>query len=208
MFNILETKEPYYAIIDHDEKCEIISLAKEIIKQEKFQWIKGSDQNFKHQRLYTNDCVKLVEMSPLRALKNHCKNPYASIFSTAPGCYYRAHKDGLSIRFALNYLVDVEDNCCVTSWYDDRVSDFYKTDTLDGRSRELDGFNKSNHQATCSTVFLPNQCVLFNTDVYHDFDNQQSNQIRNVLTIRFSEPDSYKWQDALTELKNLIQNVH
>ena len=34
----------------------------------------------------------------------------------------------------------------------------------------------------------PGECILFNTDIFHDWDNQLSNNYRVVLTLRIKQP--------------------
>jgi hypothetical protein len=198
---IIEINEPYYVIIEHSGQDQVIDQAAEIIKNQNYEFVRGNNY-FKHCRIPHSNTIEILKLTPLRFLSSTCSKPYASIFSTGPGYYYRAHKDGTSIRYALNYLIDVQDDCCVTSWYDDQISDHYVTNTFKGRSRELENFDKSAHQPRCSTVFKQNQCVLFNTDKYHDFDNRSSQNHRNVLTMRYSAPENFFWEDALREIKN------
>ena len=203
MLKILDQWYPFYCIIEHDNQYQVIDMAKKIIKNQNYEFVSGNDY-FKHCRIPYSNTIEILELTPLRFLSSTCSKPYASIFSTGPGCSYRAHKDGTSIRYALNYLIDVQDDCCVTSWYDDQISDHYVTNTLNGRSRELENFDKSAHRPLCSTIFKQNQCVLFNTDKYHDFDNRLSSNTRNVLTIRFSMPIDFYWEDAHKKLQNHV----
>jgi len=42
----------------------------------------------------------------------------------------------------------------------------------------------------------PNECILFNTDIWHDFDNSQSTNRRMVLTLRVNNPSTFYFDDA------------
>lgn len=197
---IISLVAPYYCVVEHENQQQIIDYAQQLLADGDFEFSRG-DHNFRHQRLKKTDCQTLLNWSPLTKIKTGLK-PYASIFSTGPGHYYRAHKDGQNIRAALNYIIEVHDSCCVTSWYDDQIETHYQIDRLGGVSRELQNFQKQNHRAQCSQIFSQNQCVVFNTDIYHDFDNTSSANSRHVLTLRFSEPHDLHWHDIVQEFKN------
>ena len=95
-----------------------------------------------------------------------------SLFVTQPGFYYRAHKDGLNHRCSINYTVKILDDQCVTSWYSDSDLQEYEIDNLPSKtSREAVGFDKAKHVPLKSMVAIQNECILFNTEIYHDFDN-------------------------------------
>jgi hypothetical protein len=121
-----------------------------------------------------------------------------SFFISKPGLYYRAHKDGLDTRFSINYTVKILDDKCVTSWYcDDDLKD-YQIDPLSVESRrnpltavssrECVGFVKSNHIPTKTMIAKQGEVILFNTDLFHDWDNTTSVNERVVLTLRIAKP--------------------
>lgn len=199
--NITVKHDPCYTLIDHDNQNRILEYARNILFEQRYEFVRGNE-NFKHCRLKQDDCFNLLKLSPLINLKSVASEPYASIFSAAPGSYYRAHKDGQTIRYALNYVLEVADEECITSWYADSVAEKYNHGYLNGFSRELVDFEKEQHTPLISTTFKKNQCILFNTDIYHDFDNRTSKNWRHILTLRWSEPDNIYWTDALKILAN------
>ena len=112
-----------------------------------------------------------------------------SLFVTQPGFYYRAHKDGLNHRCSINYTVKILDDKCLTSWYSDNDLKEYEIDNLASKtSREAIGFDKAKHVPLKSMIAVQNECILFNTDIYHDFDNSKSQNERIVLTLRLENP--------------------
>jgi hypothetical protein len=119
-----------------------------------------------------------------------------SFFYSPPNLYYRAHKDGLDHRFSINHTIKVLDNKCVTSWYSDDVGKGYTRDYVNGESRELKGFVKENHTPIKSMVAQPNECILFNTEIFHDWDNRNSSNERVVLTLRSITPGSVYYDDV------------
>jgi hypothetical protein len=69
-------------------------------------------------------------------------------------------------------------------------------DYLNGNSRELTGFVKENHTPIKSMVAQQNECILFNTEIYHDWDNSNSSNERVVLTLRSITPGSVYYDDV------------
>lgn len=198
--HITEEKSPFYCIFTDEATTEIVDRATEILYNQEFDFARGFE-NFKHCRLKNIDCNKLIGLSPLRFLSHKCSRPYASIFSTQAGHYYQAHKDGQTIRYALNYILDAGDGVCETHWYSDEVARNYQMNLLGGSSRELDNFDPDQHQPLQTAVFQNSQAVLINTDLYHDFDNRTNTKSRHVLTLRFSAPPDFYFEHALSEIK-------
>jgi hypothetical protein len=100
-------------------------------------------------------------------------------------------------RFSINYLTRVLDDKCVTSWYsDDDLKVYFIDNTLTQSSRECVGFIKENHTPIKSMIAKQNECLLFNTDIFHDFDNSQSDNTRVVLTLRCRNPNAMYFDDV------------
>ena len=97
-------------------------------------------------------------------------------------------KDSLYQRFSINYTIQIADEKCVTSWYSDDDLKHYPIDFLKGHSRECEGFNPKNHTPLKSMIAKPGECILFNTDLFHDWDNSQSDNYRIILTLRIKQP--------------------
>jgi hypothetical protein len=197
---IILDRSPYYCLIEDKNTEQIIQIAREILAEKRFEFIRGTE-DFQHSRLLYHDCQKLISLSTLRFLLDKCSRPYASIFSTKAGYYYRAHKDGQTIRYAMNYIIDAGDGVCETHWYSDEVAKHYEINSLGGTSRELEQFDSHNHTAVESTVFQNNSAMLFNTDIYHDFDNRSNTRARHVLTLRYGLPSDFYFEHALLELE-------
>jgi hypothetical protein len=82
----------------------------------------------------------------------------------------------------------VEDDKCVTSWWSDEDLKQYPINYLNGGSRECTGFNPKRHAPLKSMTAKPGECILFNTEIFHDWDNRNSNNYRVVLTLRIEQP--------------------
>ena len=194
---IVEDCSPYFITFTHDGMNEVFDTADELIKHNEYAFTISGYDKFSHNRLTLEQSV-LIEKTPAKMIENF-KYPIAAIFTSEPSLYYPAHKDGMHIRFAINYIIKASDENCVTSWYDDVLEKRYVT-TCDSSSREVMGFNPSEHTPLKSTIFKQGQCVLFNTDIYHDFSNVYSNNIRHVLTIRSKNSPQLYFDDARKQL--------
>ena len=181
MITIIEDCSPYYIRFTHDKLHDIIEFCKTKIVD-----AANSDKTFIHHKLPLEDAKYILSLVPV--LDNSSlsfEERRVSLFITKPGRYYRAHKDGLYDRFSVNYTIQILDDQCITSWYSDNDLKNYNIDYLEtNTSRECENFIKEHHTPLKSMVAVPNECILFNTEIFHDFDNRQSSNLRVVLTLR------------------------
>jgi len=193
MYTIIEDCSPYYIRFTHPGIEQIIDICKQGLEGIEFE------NSFTHYRYPADIREKILELTPLTQQLDLDPNR-ASLFVTKPGRYYRAHKDGANHRISLNYTVEILDNACVTSWYSDEDLTDYNIVGLDwqNQSREAQFFGKNRHKHTPikSMTAKPNECILFNTDLWHDFDNSQSTNQRSVLTLRMTNPGNFYFSDA------------
>ena len=192
-YTIIEDCSPYYIRFTHDGINEIIDYCKLHSPD-----IDHVQKTFIHHVFPEDQANHLLSITP--AAQQMPLRPHrVSLFMTKPGRYYRAHKDGLIDRFSINYTVSISDDKCTTSWYtDEECKDYQITDMKSQRSRECLDFVKENHSPVKTMIAKPNEGILFNTDIFHDFDNRQSNFSRTVLTFRIMEnvsADTY-FEDA------------
>lgn len=189
-YEILEDSSPYFIRFTHPgikELCEYCHKhVPDLSNIEVFQhYIFPYEQS--------QEILKLVPASkkiPFQADR-------VSLFITAPGYHYTAHKDGANHRFSLNYTIRVLDRKCVTSWYDEEDLKDYKIDDLyNNWSREIEGFDKSKHTPLKTMIARPYEGVLVNTEMWHDWDNSASNNYRIVLTLRHKEPANNYFHDV------------
>lgn len=203
-FKIIEDCSPYYIRFTHEGIDEIIKECLSIVKNNVYS------KGFTHHALEENLAEKLLDKIPISKLLSINKSR-VSFFITNPGYYYRAHKDGLDHRFSINYTIEILDDKCVTSWYSDSDLEKYPIDNLkhieyykdknkfvydNGCSREADGFIKENHIPLKSMTAKSNEVILFNTDIFHDFDNSKSKNQRIVLTLRATKPANIYFNDV------------
>lgn len=187
--NIIEDCSPYYI------RFTYVGMEK-VIESCKKEWFTDRpDRTFIHHRYPVETANTVLANVPWTSSLGLNENR-VSLFVTKPGRYYRAHKDGLTHRYSLNYTISILDDKCVTSWYSDDVASNYELDTLNGTSRELKGFQKENHSPLMSMTAIEGECILFNTEIFHDFDNSKSTNERVVLTLRSKNPESVFFDDA------------
>jgi hypothetical protein len=155
------------------------------------------NQTFTHYRFPPEIRQKVLCSTPLTQSLD-LDQTRASMFVTNGGRYYQAHKDGINNRISLNYTVEILDDTCVTSWYSDKDITGYEIVGLDWKqpSREAKGFDKSKHTPLKSMTAKPNECILFNTNIWHDFDNSRSTNRRMVLTLRVKNNETFYFDDA------------
>ena len=195
---IIEDCSPFYIRFTHEGIDKIIEYGK--------QCVPNLDQikTFHPHRLDHNQAASLLAMTPLTDMVP-LEPERAILFISAPGLYYRAHKDGMIDRCSFNYTVSINDDKCVTSWYSDKDLTEYQLDPvlLDRKlSRECVGFDPTNHTALKSMTAMPGECILFNTELFHDWNNTESNNYRVVLTLRIAHP--FRTETYFEDVKKLI----
>jgi hypothetical protein len=191
MYTIIEDCSPYYIRFTHNGLDNIVDICKQGLEGIEFE------KTFTHYTLSPEIREDILSTTPLSKSLD-LNQTRVSMFVTNGGRYYRAHKDGIDNRISLNYTVEILDTECVTSWYSDNDVTGYDIVGLDWAkpSREADGFNKSKHTPLKSMIAKPNECILFNTDIWHDFDNSQSTKRRMILTLRVNNPATFYFDDA------------
>lgn len=181
---IIEDCSPYFIRFKHTGSDEIISRC----RQYKIDQITNNNKKFLHYKLPENQGKEILTMVPGHEQFNYLEKR-VSLFVTQPGVYYRPHRDGLGLKMGINYIVDVRDDKCITSWYSFEEFEGRPIDNLENNnSREIADFNwrAEYHKHTPLKSFTAQQgeVVLFNTDLYHDVNNVFSKNERTILTIR------------------------
>jgi hypothetical protein len=191
MYTIIEDCSPYYIRFTHNGLDNIVDICKQEMEGIEFE------KTFTHYVLSPEIRKEILVNTPLSKSLD-LNQTRVSMFVTKGGRYYRAHKDGINNRISLNYTVEILDNKCVTSWYSDNdLANYFLIGlTWKKPSREAVGFEKNKHTPIKSMIAKPNECILFNTDIWHDFDNSQSTNRRMVLTLRVNNPSTFYFDDA------------
>jgi hypothetical protein len=191
MYTIIEDCSPFYIRFTHPGIERVIDFCN--------QHTPKTSKRFEHCKFSPEVGAELLNLVPV-CQQIPLMKQRASLFITAPGTIYRAHKDGPNHRFSINYTTKILDDLCITSWYDDEDLKNYPIDTLGGVSRECDGFDKNNHTPIKTMTAEPNEIILFNTEIFHAWDNSQSPNVRVVLTLRAVDPGNMYFEDARQRL--------
>lgn len=145
---------------------------------------------FAHHKLSLEDGIKAIDQLPF-AHQLPISHSRVSLFISTPGYVYRPHKDGLDLRCGINFNVYVVDDHCPTQWYSDEDLKMYPIDHTSKRSREVIGFKRGLHTPVKTMTAVQGECILFNTEIFHDWDNRKSKNNRALLTLRFTDNTLY-----------------
>jgi hypothetical protein len=200
---IIEDCRPYYIRYTFDGLDRLIETCKSKIE------FPDNELKFNRVNIDFDLADEIINFIPYKD-KIQFNKQLAALYVSQPGLYYGAHKDGLACKVSYNFAISINDDKCVTSWYDEEEFNQYKVvndyiPAIDYKlkkltSREIIGFDKSKHTPVKTMTLNPNEAVLINTDIWHDWDNTQSNNERIVLTIRPIDPTLV----TIEEAKNII----
>ena len=176
-YEIIEDCSPYYIRYTHLGIESIIDYCNILTPD-----INNLSHNFTHYKLQADESKKMLSMIPLKVPPLEIDR--VSLFISKPRMTYRAHKDGAFDHVSINYTSKILDDKCITNWYSDEDLSMYEIDPKHLGSRECVGFDKTKHSPIKSMVAQPNEAILFNTEIFHDWDNSLSTNERVVLTLR------------------------
>ena len=200
-FKIIEDCSPYYIRYKHTTSNEVISLC--LDQKKSIVDPMHEKRKFMHCRLDESVGIKILEKVYCEKELNLMRQR-VSLFVTQPGHYYRPHRDGMDTPMGINYHINILDDKCITSWYNNTVFDSRPIDTKGNVSREIADYDRSLEKDIIkpvkSMIAVQGEAVLFNTDLYHDVDNTVSNNERTILTLRstkLGELDFFKARKIL-----------
>lgn len=198
---IIEDCSPYYIRFTFDGIEKIIDF----VRNQTITNIKNYG-SYTHETYSIDIADQILSLFPMTNMKFN--NNRVSIFNTSPGGGCGIHKDGSICRVSFNLSIEILDDKCVTSYYNDELfKDTEITSLPYSRSvvlfKDVDKFDSCIPVKTF--VVKPNEMILFNTDIFHSWDNRQSENIRKVLTFRIeaSRLGDYYFEDAKRDLFGL-----
>jgi hypothetical protein len=192
MIEIIEDCSPYYVRFTFDSLVSIIEFAKSQPTKliQKFP-------GYTHEHYEIDTANKIILMlTELTAIR--LKRDRAALFNTPPGGGCGIHKDGGNAKVSFNIPIEIVDKECLTHWYtDDEVKEFSMTKRFSSYSnniwsdwKDLDKFSPAK-----TMTANPNEMILFNTDIYHCWSNENSKNYRQILTLRTVDT-SINFEDA------------
>ena len=196
IYNIIEDCSPYYIRFTFDGLADIIKYATAqtpaTIKQYK---------GYSHDTLSYTSSSAIISMLPMSTEINLNVNRVA-VFTTIPGGGCGIHKDGTNHRMSLNIPLEILDNQCITNWYtDEELTDMALVGDINySRNVYLDYTTMNKFNPVKTMIAHPNEMLLFNTDIYHSWDNTSSSNRRKILTVRPTNPELIFFNDV----KNIL----
>jgi hypothetical protein len=200
-YTIIEDCSPYYIRFKWDGLIDIIKYVSDTLEKlgnNAYQFTDPYAQNYSgYSHCNFNDAIaeKIIDMLPMSCIFEFKKHRVA-MFNSNPGGGSGIHKDGSNCRISLNIPIEVHDRLCVTSWYNDEIfvdkeiAGLPYTRNVHRDYRSLNQFPTAK-QMTASL----NEMILFNTDIFHSWDNTNSPNSRKVLTLRIINHDDLKFED-------------
>ncbi len=184
---IIEDASPYFIKFNYSGYDNVVS---ECLKFKS----EFNKERFTHYRLPVMTATKILPWVPEHKKLDFNLSRF-SLFISPPGIYYPAHRDGLSYKVGLNFAIQIENETCETHWYDNTEFDNYEIETRGGVTRDIINFKRENHIPKKTMIFKMGEAVIFNTDIYHDFDNTTSDKTRVILTLRSNYAPLWKFED-------------
>lgn len=190
-YEIIEDASPYYVRFRHAGITDIVNFCLDRLPDlddPKIYLQNPAHPGFRHHVLGPKGADKVLDLIPLSKIFSFQRDR-VSLFITQPGYYYRAHKDGFNTRISINYPILIQDQKCLTRWYSDEDLQEYPIDDFEKKtSRECMGFDQTKHRPVKTMTARSGEVILFNTNIFHDFDNSESPNHRAILTLRLEPP--------------------
>jgi len=103
------------------------------------------------------------------------------------GLKFPIHRDSDFEYAGINFMIDVLDEECITNWYsNESLAHLSPRQISVGLKPWMFDINDDDPRPAPikTTVFKPNECVLVNTHIWHDWDNSKSTNRRVNLLCR------------------------
>jgi hypothetical protein len=179
-YTIIEDCSPYYIRFTFDGLQDIIKFASsqstELIRQ-----LPG----YRHEHYNLEEANTIISMLPMSPSIKF-KNSRVALFNTPPGGGCGIHKDGSDAKVSLNIPIEILNDKCLTHWYTDDTLKDLPLNLVRGYSRNVwpDWKSTSQFSPVKTMTAVPNEMILFNTEIYHCWNNQHSTKTRKIITLR------------------------
>jgi len=191
VYTIIEDCSPYYIRFTFNGLEDVIKYANAQVAANVKQY-----KGYSHDTLSCESSNTIISMLPISTEINLNVNRVA-VFTTVPGGGCGIHKDATNHRMSLNIPLEVLDDQCITNWYtDEELKGMVLVgDTNYSRNVYLDYTTMNKFIPIKTMTAQPNEMLLFNTDIYHSWDNTDSSNRRKILTLRPTYPESVFFDD-------------
>jgi hypothetical protein len=203
-YQIVEDCSPYYIRFTWDSLSELIEFVKNQPLDPSLS--KVYDKCYTHWNYDSEVSNKILNKLPMNNSMRLNKNR-VSVFETPPGQGCGIHKDSSDHRMSINIPIQISDSDCITNWYDDSL---FENHALIGDAKfqqysrnVFTNYKLMDKFPTLKTMIaLPNEAILFNTEIYHSWSNINSKNHRKILTLRSVDPGNMYFEDARKILFN------
>jgi hypothetical protein len=191
-FKIIKDCSPYYITFTYTGLDDYIKLLQNTANKSEFvvsnnksvTAIQEVYPDYQTEEFYVKDdedLTLIIDNNPCSKLLHLDKS--AAFLTTYPGVKSPIHVDinakaNQSVNFRINYPVFIKDNQCITNWYDSQdIVIHEKINYI------LDESIKK-HKCVESLHFSQEHAILFNTAIYHEWDNTLSSNTRTIVGMR------------------------
>jgi hypothetical protein len=197
-YSIIEDCSPYYIRFTF---VGLESLVQQIQQTRPKFTAYEKNAPYLHRTYGPDDSLKILSSLPMYE-DFKWKHDRVAVFSTYPNGVSSIHKDGGNgtdqafDRVSFNIPLMVLDDQCTTSWYHDDTFNNTEVFGLPYTRKILLEKSGYNHIPKLKQmVARPNEMLLFNTDIYHSWENR-SRHTREVLTMRIQSIPEIYFEDA------------
>lgn len=187
MYTIIEDCSPFYIRFSFPGLNEIIEYVAGQFKKENVTTRRLS--GYLHNNFNLDIASQIVSMLPM-SKEYEFEVDRVAVFETIPKRGSGIHKDGANRYVSFNIPIEINDDKCITSWYADSTFEGMEVTGLPYVRNVVQCNTYSNYDyirdyPTIKTMIAkPGEMVIFNTDIYHSWDNKDSDQPRKLLTLR------------------------
>ena len=205
-YTVIEDASPYFVKFTFPGLDDLIAYIKSIKPE-----VEYGAMNYFHRIFSQTDAQRIISKLPMKD-QFEWVDKRLTIFSTPPGRCCAIHKDGNAFGGAgkfdavgLNIPLTILDDKCVTSWYSDSLFDVNKNSgwpyCYSKVLFEPNGYD--NLPKLKQMTMQPNEMILFNSSIYHSWENNKSKNLREILTFRFKNGGDVTFEQARKILFNI-----
>jgi hypothetical protein len=211
-YSIIEDCSPYYIRFTWAGLEQLVDYVKNQPRDSLHGCEVFNFTGYDHINFGADVAKKIIGQLPMKS-KIKLMSRRVTLFSTHPGGKSSVHKDSVDHRFSINIPIEIHDSKCWTAWWsDESLKDFDQNlmaregdpNEIKVASRRITDDGRPLPPPDKTMIAVPNECILFNTDIFHTWNNSESTNSRVVLTFRAVDPGSMYFEDAK---KILFENI-
>jgi hypothetical protein len=191
-YKIIEDCSPYYIKFTYDGLEDLITF----VKSQQLELSDGREfDSYAHTFLPFELGQEIIKKLPL-STNLRFKRKRAALMIMQPGKFMYPHKDSPLELCSFNLPIEIADDKCVVSWYND--AEFDDCDVIETPSsinleriysRKIPAvqYNRKPRTPSKQLKLCSGEFVLFNTNIFHSVDNTTSTNTRIILGLRLME---------------------